>query len=141
VSEYAEFDDEERMTYAPVRTQAQELSTAWRQVAELQAERDDAATKLGEALLREARLQRELEETRCVRNDRFVARGEYTSVRVERDKLQAKLDAVPLAALRFIASAPCRQWDRAESDQAWNQLEAWLKAQPEGAYQGVQNAG
>jgi hypothetical protein len=86
VSEYAEFADEIRMTYAPVRTQAQELSAAWKQVAQL----------------------------------------------------QAKLDAVPLAALRFIASAPCRQWDRAESDQAWAQLEAWLKEQGEGAYQGVQ---
>jgi hypothetical protein len=89
VSEYAEFADEERMTYAPVRN-------------------------LGA-------------EVRQLRLDNMI--------------LQAKLNSVPLTALRFIASAPCKQWDRAESDQAWNQLEAWLKEQPEGAYQGVQDAG
>jgi hypothetical protein len=88
VSEYAEFADEERMTYAPVRTQAQ-------RIRELEAQ-------LNASIMR--------------------------------------WNSVPLAALRFIASAPCRQWDRAESDQAWAQLEAWLKEQPEGAYQGVQNA-
>jgi hypothetical protein len=52
-----------------------------------EARAEAAVTQLGEALLREARSQRELEETRCVRNDRFVAREDYTRVSVERDHL------------------------------------------------------
>ena len=44
------------------------------------------------------RLNRELEETRFVRNDRFVDRGEYTAIKVERDALAAELATVREAA-------------------------------------------
>jgi hypothetical protein len=104
VSEYAEFDDEERMTYQPVtliRERLAELKQVKARICELEVKLEDQAAT-------------------------------HARLMVENADLQAKLDAVPLAALRFIASAPCRQWDRAESDQAWAQLEAWLQEQGEG---------